>query len=150
MSVTACLYQVLLTIASCAIYVEQQERIPHFHIFLFNMSFSTQFEWTGGTFWTVKQRATHLASQITPMCSQLLMNNEVSKYERLHFRNIYIGSIEKWQKMKLLITKDNKKGRCNTVSHSEMGFHHDRTGTLYSEIHRAKLFTNNLTIYYCL
>lgn len=78
------------------------------------------------------------------------MNDEVSKYERLHFRNIYIGRIEKRQKMKLLITKDNRKGHCNIVSHSEMGFHSDHTGTVHLEMHRAKLFTNNLTIYYCL
>lgn len=78
------------------------------------------------------------------------MNDEVSKYEELHFRNIYIGSIEKWQKTKLLITKNNKKGHCNTVSHSEMGFHNDRADTLHLEMHRAKLFTNSSTIYYCL
>lgn len=78
------------------------------------------------------------------------MNEEVSIYERLHFRNIYVGSIEKWQKTKVLITKDNKKGHCNTVSHSEMGFHSNRAGTLHLEMHWAKLFTNNLAIYYCL
>lgn len=37
------------------------------------------------------------------------MKEEVSKYQRLHFRNIYTGSKEKWQESQLLITKDNKK-----------------------------------------
>lgn len=77
--------------------------------FLFYLSFSTPaLQWMGGTCWTVTHRGTHLPSQITPTCSLLLTKDEVSKYERLRFRNIYMGSMEKWQKSKLLITKDNK------------------------------------------
>jgi len=43
----------------------------------------------------VTHRGTHLASQIAPMCPLLLMKEEVSKYQRLHFRNIYTGREEK-------------------------------------------------------
>lgn len=43
----------------------------------------------------VTHRGTHLASQIAPMCSLLLTKGRVSKYQRLRFRNIYMGSKEK-------------------------------------------------------
>lgn len=64
--------------------------------FLFYLSFSTPaLQQMGGMCWMVAHRGTHLAFQITPMCSLLLTKDEVSKYERLHFRNIYMGSVEK-------------------------------------------------------
>lgn len=98
----------------------------------------------------VTHRGTHLAPQIAPMCSVLLTKGRVSKYQRLHCRNIHMGSKGKWQKSKLLITKDNKRGHCNTMSQSEMGFHSNCFSTLHLEMQQAKCFTNKLTIYYCL
>lgn len=130
--------------------VEQQERIRHFHSFSFLLELFYTSTSRKGRDMLDSNRRTHLATQITPMCSLLLMKGKVSTYKRLGFRNIYMGSMEKWQRSKLLITKNNKKGHCNTVSQTEMGFHSDCSGTLHLEMHWAKLFTNNLTVHYCL